>query len=380
MSPRLAVLFGFAVLLALAPSPARAHGLGMSTLQLQLDGTRLHGEWILNQKDAERALGRDATLPKDAAWADLQAHESELRALLVRSLVVLADSLPAHVALDPAPMRRDPKFDDVILRLEITCPVEPTRLTLKSDLLFDLDAKHRGYFSVQDAKAFNAGVLYADARQATFGVRQYHFGETVHEFVREGVHHIWSGLDHLLFLLALLLPAGLVSGGGDWRPRIGLRAALGEVLKVVTAFTLAHSITLALGFFGVVRFPEAVIEAGIAASVFLAAWNNLRPFLPGRAWTMAFGFGLVHGLGFAGALANLSLPRQGRGVALASFNVGVELGQIAIVLAVMPLLYLASRRSWYPRLVMGVGSLVIAFVAVLWFLERGFGIRFFAAR
>jgi hypothetical protein len=378
MSPRAFAASVLALALVVVSGIAHAHGLGMSTLQLQLDGTRLHGDWTLNLRDAARAIGRDPALEKDAAWDDLRAHEPELRALLLRSLSVRGDSLPGRVALDPSPMTRDPKFDDVVFRVEVVFPVEPQQLTLESDLLFDLDPNHRGYFSVQDSRAFNAGVLRAHERSATFRVRQYHFGETVHGFVGEGVHHIWGGLDHLLFLLALLLPAGLVRTGGEWRPRPGFRAALGEVLKVVTAFTAAHSITLALGYFGVVRLPEAVIEAGIAVSVFLAAWNNLRPFLPGRAWTMAFGFGLVHGLGFAGALANLSLPRQGRGVALASFNVGVELGQIAIVLAILPLLYLASRRSWYPRLVMGVGSLVIAFVAVVWFLERGFGMKFFS--
>jgi hypothetical protein len=358
---------------------AAAHGVGMSTLQLDLDGARLHGEWILNQKDARKALGLDPALEGEAAWADLRAHETDLRRLLERSLVVSGDSLPCRCTLDPTPMARDEKFDDAIFRLEILCPTAPDTLTLRDELLFDLDPAHRGYFSVQDARAFNAGVFRSNERTVTFAVRQYRVLETIHQFVREGVHHILEGTDHLLFLLALLLPAALIRKEREWLPRPGFRAALGEVLKVVTAFTLAHSITLALGFFGVVRLPEAWIEASIAASVFAAAWNNLRPFLPGRAWAMAFGFGLVHGLGFAGALANLGLPRQGRGVALASFNVGVELGQVAIVLVVLPLLYLASRRTWYPRLVMGVGSLVIAFFAVLWFLERGFAIRLFAS-
>src|SRR5262249_18746841 len=158
--------------------------------------------------------------------------------------------------------------------------------------------------------------------------------------------HIWSGLDHILFLLALLLPAALVREGTAWSPRPGLWTTAREVLKVVTAFTVAHSITLCLSFFGLVTLPSRWLEATIALSVFAAAWNNLRPFLPGRAWVMALGFGLVHGLGFAGALRNLALPMRARGLALASFNVGVEVGQLAIVAAVLPLLYAASRRRW----------------------------------
>ena len=178
---------------------------------------------------------------------------------------------------------------------------------------------------------------------------------------------------------ALLLPAVLVRTGRDWIPRPRLAAVTREVLKVVTAFTVAHSITLCLGFFGVIRLPEAWIETGIALSVFAAAWNNLRPFLPGRAWIMAFGVGRVHGRGFAGVLANLQLPTRARGLALGAFNVGVELGQIAIVLVALPLLFAASRRAWYPRVVMGLGSLAIAWLAVIWVLERGFNLHLFAS-
>ena len=221
-------------------------------------------------------------------------------------------------------------------------------------------------------------MLRASERHIEFGVRQFHLGEIVWEFVRDGVAHIWSGLDHLLFLLALLLPAALVRVTHGWLPRAGLWASAREVLKVVTAFTVAHSITLSLAFFGVVRLPAQWIEVGIAASVFAAAWNNLRPFLPGRAWIMAFGFGLVHGMGFAGALGNLSLPRHARVLALASFNGGVELGQLAVVAALLPLLYLGARRGWYPRVVMGLGSLGIAWMAVIWILERAFNLALFA--
>src|SRR5262249_29876851 len=151
------------------------------------------------------------------------------------------------------------------------------------------------------------------------------------------------GFDHVLFLLALLLPASLVRARDEWLPRAGLRTTGSEVLKVVTAFTVAHSLTLALSFFGVVRLPAAWVEVAIAASVFAAAWNNVRPFLPGRAWALAVGFGLIHGFGFAGVLQNLSMPRQARGIALAAFNAGVEVGQLLIVAVALPLLYLASR-------------------------------------
>ena len=366
------------VLLAVfVPSHAGAHGVGQSQLVLRVDGGAIDGEWTLNLMDARRAIGLPPLADKQAAWDDLQKHEPELRALLLRSFTIRADSLDCPLTLDPKPLTWERKFDDVGAIVHARCASPPTRLTLGYTLLFDLDPSHRGYFSVEDARSFNIGVFRANERSVSFAVRQFHFGEVALEFVREGVSHIWSGIDHLLFLFALLLPAALVRMAGAWQPRPGLGAAMREVLKVVTAFTVAHSITLCLSFFGVIRLPSQWIEVGIALSVFAAAWNNLRPFLPGRAWVMAFGFGLVHGMGFAGALANLALPQRARGLALASFNVGVELGQVVIVIAALPLLYLASRRPWYPRFVLGLGSLVIAWVAVLWVLERAFGLALF---
>ena len=364
---------------ALLAGPACAHGVGTSQLELVLDGRRLEGAWTLSLRDARMALGLDPFRePVDSAFVELRAREPALRALLLRSIEVRADSLPCRCALADSPMTWNRRFDDIGFRLVADCPVAPTHLFLKDELLFDLDPGHRGYFSVQDARAYNVGVFRVHERSASFDVRQFHAGAIVLEFIREGVHHIASGIDHLLFLLALLLPSVLVRTRRDWSPRPRPGEALREVLKVVTAFTVAHSITLFLGFFGMIRLPEAWIETGIAASVFAASWNNLRPFLPGKAWVMAFAFGLVHGLGFAGALANLQLPQRARGLALAAFNIGVELGQVVIVLAVLPLLYFASRRAWYPKVVMGLGSLAIAWLAVIWVLERGFGLALFS--
>jgi len=374
---RLAALL-FLVVPLFATTPAAAHGVGTSQLHLRIDGTHITGTWDLNVRDARLALGLAPMPPGEAGWQDLRPHEPELRALLVRSLTLQADSSNVPVALTPAPMEWNQEFNYVLFHVVAECPAAPTRLAMHCELLFDIDPKHRAYFSVEDARAINVGVFRAHERSVAFTVRQFHLGEIVWEFVRDGMWHIWTGLDHMMFLLALLLPATLIRTGGTWIPRPGLWPSTREVLKVVTAFTLAHSLTLCLSFFGLIRLPQQWIEVGIAVSVFAAAWNNLRPFLPGRAWVMALGFGLVHGLGFAGALGNLSLPRHARVLALAAFNVGVEVGQIAIVAAILPLLYVASRRSWYPRFVMGLGSLAIAWLAIVWVLERGFSLSLFS--
>jgi hypothetical protein len=356
-------------------SGAAAHGLGMSQLRLRVDGARVKGEWELQLREARLAVGLDGQTAGEAGWRELAPREPALRAYLAGRLSLTSDGAPCAVEISPAAAQWQPEQGQLLYRLAATCPSEPRRLGLVCDLFFELDPKHRAYFSVEDARITHVGLFRAEQREATLEVHQLHAGAVFMEFVREGVRHIWGGLDHLAFLLALLLPAPLVREGGSWSPRAGLGPTTREVLKVVTAFTAAHSLTLALATFGLVSLPARAVEVTIALSVFAAAWNNLRPFLPGRAWVMALGFGLVHGLGFAGALRNLALPTHARGLALGAFNVGVELGQLAIVVPVLPLLYAVSRHRSYPRFVMGAGSLAIAWVAVLWTLERGFGLR-----
>jgi hypothetical protein len=171
----------------------------------------------------------------------------------------------------------------------------------------------------------------------------------------------------VLFLLSLLLPAVLSM------PRFA--PAFWDVLKVVTAFTAAHSITLALAALSVISLPSRLVESAIAASVVLAALNNLWPVVQRGRWLVAFAFGLVHGFGFAGVLAELGLPQESLLVALVGFNLGVEAGQLAIVALFLPLAY-AARHTWvYRRMILVGGSAAIALVAALWMIERVFDLE-----
>ena len=362
--------------------PAAAHGLGMSQLRMRVSGAQVDGTWELQPGDARLALGLDPHATGDTGWRELNDHRAALRDLLARDMALAADGRTCPVTFADGPLAAaaltSTQPDQVVVGFVASCPSEPSRLAIRCDLLFDLDPKHRAYFSVDDARVTHLGLFRADNRSVTVDVHHFHPWAGFVEFVGEGVRHIWGGLDHLLFLLALLLPAPLVRAADVWSPRAGFGATVREVLKVVTAFTAAHSLTLGLSFFGLVTLPSRWVELAIALSVFAAAWNNLRPFLPGRAWVLALAFGLVHGLGFAGALRNLSLPSRARGLALLGFNVGVEVGQLAIVVLILPILYAAARRTFYPRRLMGAGSLGIAWLAVMWSLQRGFGLSLFS--
>jgi hypothetical protein len=217
--------------------------------------------------------------------------------------------------------------------------------------------------------------LTIDAPTQTFEISKPKMATQFFAFVREGIWHIWSGFDHILFLLALLLPSVLWRQENGWQPVGEFRKALVNVLKVVTSFTVAHSITLSLATLGVLHLPSRLTESAIAASVVIAAANNIFPIFTRREWMVAFGFGLIHGFGFASGLSDMGITRENLAVTVVGFNLGVEIGQLAIVSAFLPVAY-ALRLSWvYPRIVMAGGSCGIVLIAAVWLIERAFNLK-----
>ncbi|BCM90518.1 hypothetical protein IAD21_02372 [Abditibacteriota bacterium] len=219
---------------------------------------------------------------------------------------------------------------------------------------------------IKDRQVLDEVLLNADHPSGVVGGPHERLTKTtvVVRFVREGIGHIFGGIDHILFLLSLLLL------GGGWR----------QLLKIVTAFTLAHSITLSLAATGVFSLPPRFVEPVIALSIVCVALSNFRSRLrePGERridWRpfMAFGFGLIHGFGFAGALAEVGLPREALAWALVAFNCGVEIGQAALVLLFAPALGVLVKR-WPPVQlpVVRYGSASVAAVGAFWFIQRVF--------
>jgi hypothetical protein len=186
------------------------------------------------------------------------------------------------------------------------------------------------------------------------------------------MRHIAEGTDHLLFLLALLLPAPLLVIGSRWAGFAGVRHSLLRILKIVTAFTVGHSITLALAALGAVDIPARPVEVLIAVSIFFSALHALRPIFPGRETRIAGFFGLVHGLAFAATLGELGLGRWERVAGILAFNLGIETMQLIVVAATMPSLILLSRTRAYPGLRI-CGALFAVFASLGWLADRLFG-------
>jgi hypothetical protein len=369
----LALVAGLAI--ALSPVSASAHKPSDSYLSLSIDGQEVTGQWDIALRDLDYAIGLDSDNDGVITWGELRAHQAAIAAYAFAHLALETDHqsctlrATGHLLDDHS----DGAYE--VLRFAADCPAAPAKLGVAYSLLFDLDPQHRGLLRVEERGRTHAAVLSPAQNTWTLGDSSLGRWRAVLDYLREGVWHIWTGFDHMLFLAALLLPAVLQYRSGRWVAVATFRQAFGDVVKVVSAFTLAHSITLSLAVLGWIAIPSRVVESAIAASVVAAALNNLYPLFHKRLWLVAFGFGLVHGLGFANVLAELGLPANALLLSLASFNIGVEGGQLAIVAVFLPAAFLLRRHWLYPRLVLGLGSCCIATVAALWLLERSLAIR-----
>ncbi len=366
----------FALLLAwLFSLPALAHKPSDSYLSFTVRGEVVSGQWDIALRDLDYAIGLDGDGDGAITWGELRArHDAIARYALGRLRV----SSGAEIcALQAGEQLVDRHTDGAytVLRFTARCATRPAQIRLHYELFFDLDAQHRGLWRLDHEGETHIGIFATERREHEVGLEAPSRLEAFLDYGREGVWHIWIGYDHILFLLSLLFPAVLWRSGGSWVPVPGFGPALAEVVKVVTAFTLAHSVTLSLAVLRVIALPARLVESAIAASVLLAALNNLYPLVTGRRWLVAFGFGLVHGLGFASVLLDLGLPRGSLALALVAFNLGVEIGQLAIVAAFLPLAYGARRTSFYTRLVFQGGSLTIIVLASLWLLERSLDLK-----
>jgi hypothetical protein len=354
----------------LPAAPALAHKPSDSYLTLQVDGERIEGRWDIALRDLDVALGLDADGDGRLTWAELQARHAAIAAYALSRLSVAGSGLPCTLKAGSQLLDDHTDGTYTVLPLQGTCAVAPAELTIAYRLFADTDAQHRGLLRLGGTTI----ILGGDRAVQTVPLAGAAGGAQFLSYLRHGAWHIWIGFDHVLFLVSLLLPAVLLRQGGAWQQVGHLRDTTTDVLKTVTAFTLSHSLTLALAVLGVAAPPSRLVESAIAASVAVTALNNVWPILPGPRWAAAFMFGLVHGFGFAGVLADLGLPAGAVVLSLLGFNAGVELGQLAIVAAVLPPAFLL-RRTWaYRRVLVPGASLAIALAAVVWLGERAFNL------
>ncbi len=358
---------------------AWAHKPSDSYLGITVADGGLSGRWDIALRDLEFAIGLDADGNGEITWGELRARHADIAGYALARLAMRADDAACTLAAGAQQVDEHTDGAYTVLPLVITCPRVPEKLTLHYTLFADLDPQHRGLLNLSANGGTRTAVLGPQAATQTFELAQVSRWRQFVDFAREGVWHIWIGFDHILFLLSLLLPAVLVWRASRWQPTDTLRESFWDVFRIVTAFTIAHSITLSLATLQVVSLPSRLVESAIAASVVLAALNNVRPLIHGRRWAVAFAFGLIHGFGFASVLADLGLPRDALALALVGFNLGVEGGQLAIVAVFLPIAFALRRTTLYRRGVMIGGSLLIVGLAGVWLVERVFDLKLLPA-
>ena len=363
-------------LLLCVPS-ARAHKPSDTYLQLRIAGTNITGQWEISQRDLEQALGLGGFDIVTLKPGELQTRRENLAEDTLTRLQVKLDGVASPLRITDTLTSNHLAGEYALLQFTVPASRPPQIIEVDCHAFFNLDPQQRGLLRLEAGGRIQTGVFHFQQPVQRFELARPDLLGQWLAFTNEGIWHIWSGTDHILFLLALLLPAVLRSDGKSWAGVDRLRPAFINVLKIVTAFTVAHSFTLTLAALNVVQLPSRLVESTIALSVALAAGNNLYPWFRERGWIVAFGFGLIHGFGFASTLADLGLAHGSLAVRLVGFNVGVELGQLAIVSVFLPLAF-ALRRSWfYQTLTLKAGSAAVILIALTWLCERLFDLKVF---
>lgn len=364
-----------AITLLLLSAPAWAHKPSDSYLLLTVQQNHMEGRWDIALRDLEDAIGLDADGDGAITWGEVRAKHDAIAAYALSHLTLTS----GETSCAPQGTRHliehhtDGAYE--VLLFSTTCPHPIEQLRVDYRLLFDLDAQHKGLLRLTHGARTTTAIFSQHNPSQRFTIGEGAVWRQIRQYAHEGIWHIWLGYDHVLFLLALLLPAVLRRIANRWEPAPDFFSALGEVVAIVTAFTVAHSITLSLASLGVISLPSRLIESAIAASVAFAGVSNLYPALTQRRWLIAFLFGLIHGFGFASVLSDLGLPQGSLALSLVSFNLGVEVGQLAIVAVFLPLAY-GLRKSWtYQRLVLVSGSLGIVALACAWLMERALDLK-----
>ena len=363
------------VLLLFACAVAHAHKPSDSYLIVKAESGRIEGQWDIALRDMEYAIGLDADGNGEITWGELSARHDDLASYALARLKISAGGTACTLQVTDHLVDQHSDGAYAVMRFSgAGCPASG-RLTIRYGLFFDLDPTHRGLARIEAAGVTQTAVFGPERPEQSFDLVAPSLLSQIVAYVREGVWHIWIGFDHVLFLLSLLLPAVWLRVAGRWQPAPRFAGVFWEVLRVVTAFTVAHSITLSLAALGLISLPSRLVESVIAASVVLAALNNLFPVINERRWAMAFSFGLIHGFGFASVLTDLGLPRDALISSLFGFNLGVELGQLAIVAVFLPLAFALRATAFYRRIVFTGGSAIVVILAAVWLMERALNLK-----
>jgi hypothetical protein len=371
----------------LAPAPAWAHSLNESYVYFKVTDDALSGRIEVHTRDLARVLDRDDTDPEAWSKEEVEDRAQEILDYFEGRLLLRSEGQIYPVVLQDIGFLGKQLIDGTTFaQLKFSVPEltrTPDTIEMSYDFMFsDVDPTHRGFALIDSntrtGVARNESYISLIFEPGDGFKTLYLNGEPAWDvfvgFVEHGVWHIWLGFDHVLFLVTLLFTAVMVLSMGRWEPAPSLRGALKKTLKIVTVFTLAHSVTLGLAAFDIIKLNTTLVEAVIALSIAFVALGNIFPRLHLGNWKVILVFGLFHGFGFANVLAPLGLDPARKAIGLLAFNIGVELGQIAIVIVLFPILFLIRRAAFYRPVFLYLGSVFLIGIACFWFIERTYDV------
>jgi hydrogenase/urease accessory protein HupE len=357
--PKLPCALGFSLAILLIAWPAAAHSVGLSKGSYVCHGVDVIAELTFARPELVAAIGSldvdgDGTLDE----SEISRGQAALAAAMVGGVSLESDGRACEASFDWA---APAQLDGVDIRMTYRCPSPPSALRLRFGLLDRLSSGHRHVAHLELGSAVQDDILHGARRELEVRVEAVPPSPApsgnVPAWVRMGLEHILTGYDHLVFLF------GLVLIGGRVRSLVG----------AVTAFTVAHTLTLAMAVLGVWSPPARLVEMAIAGSIVWVGVENLFVQSARGRWRLTLPFGLVHGFGFARALREIALPRAQVPLALVSFNVGVELGQLAVMAVLIPVLVIARARGWLgPRGTRAL-SVCVAGAGGIWLVRRAIG-------
>ncbi|MES2603612.1 MAG: HupE/UreJ family protein [Pseudomonadota bacterium] len=361
-------------LLLCSGQQALAHAFSNAFLNLEIAQTNVNGSLRVRLQDVAWLADIDSNRDQALSWSELQQGQELLGQGVQDQLHLATPAEPCKLTVGALSLQELNTGMFVEFPLTAACAEIPAALRIDYNLLMSVDAAHRGIVEVRNGAIVATDVFTPSAQSIEFSLDAAHSQLGLLAFLQEGVWHIWTGYDHLLFLLALLLPLFLRREGGVHWHLPPTASVIRSVLWTVTAFTLAHSLTLLLSSLLQLQLASAVVETLIAVSVALSGLNILWPIFSNNHSIIAFSFGLIHGLGFAGALRDLSLPASAFVQSLLSFNVGVEAGQLVLVALVFPLLLYLRRQRYYQSYLQPLLSMGIIAIGMAWAVARGVAI------
>lgn len=365
------------ILFACTPAPLLAHAKGEHYIWLGVGTDRLEGNVEIRAADLRDMLDLDLG-PGPVDTADLVPHAPLLQDYVRERFEIGTGAGPLSLSITAIDARNFNEGNFV--QIHFTAGEGQAigkEVTVRDELFFEFDRLHRGILLITHNDRVGAKFREREALVfSPFNTEQrLNLDDPPRllsrlQFIWQGMLHIFMGLDHVLFLISLLFTAVLVRREAAWTPVESFNAALWNVFKIVTLFTIAHSITLFLAGMGYLNLPSRLIESIIALSIIVVALNNLvGRFDSGKLWII-LGFGLFHGLGFATVMAELPFRMVHLLWVVLFFNVGVELGQILIVAVVFPVLYALRKSRFYVPVVVVGASLVIVTIAAWWLAQR----------